>query len=129
MSLYDELAELNPPANAAERMLLTQVVESWDRLQRAHELENQYFKDRDMVEVLRTKLEEFKAITRYVTDCERAWRHALVNLEKAQRRRQRETVRPVDVPRPSEPARPHTVSAVASLPKQPVAEIAYPMRA
>src|SRR3974377_2607906 len=93
MTLYEELAKTHPPANACERMLLTQVAASWERLERAHELERQYFKGRDMDEIVRTKLDEFKAITRYVTDCERAWRHALLNLEKTQRRRQRETLK------------------------------------
>jgi hypothetical protein len=90
-NLRDELAQVTPPANALEQMLLTQVAQSWERLQRAYELEDRYFKGRDMTEIVRTKLEEFKALTRYVTDCERAWRHALLNLEKAQRRRPRET--------------------------------------
>jgi hypothetical protein len=90
-NLRDELAQVTPPANALERMLLTQVAQSWERLQRAYELEDRYFKGRDMTEIVRTKLEEFKALTRYVTDCERAWRHALLNLEKAQRRRTRQT--------------------------------------
>lgn len=55
-----------------------------------------------MVEVLRTRLAEFKAITSYVTDCERARRHALLNFEKEQRRRKREQVNAVQTaPRPA----------------------------
>ena len=116
----EEMAQTHPPANAFERMLLEQVAQSWERLQRAYEVERAYAKGRDLAEVIRTKLEEFKAVTRYVTDCERAWRHAVLNLEKAQRRRQRETKAapetrrsaanrtldappPGEVPQPSEP--------------------------
>jgi len=91
--LRDEIAQTLRPANALERMLVSQVAQSWERLQRAYELERQYFNGRDVAEIVRTKLEEFKAVTRYVTDCERAWRHALLNLEKTQRRRQRETLK------------------------------------
>jgi hypothetical protein len=90
-TLCDAIAETHPPANAYEQMLLTQVARSWQRLERAYDAERRYFEGRDMAEIIRTKLDEFKAVTRYVTDCERAWRHATLNLEKAQRRRQRET--------------------------------------
>src|SRR3974390_2760866 len=128
MTLYEELAKTHPPANACERMLLTQVAASWERLERAHELERQYFKGRDMAEIVRTKLDEFKAITRYVTDCERAWRHALLNLEKAQRRRQRDTARPADVAKLAEAGKAKRAAAATSLPQPPVTEVAYPIR-
>ena len=119
MTLYEELAKTHPPANACERMLLTQVAASWERLERAHELERQYFKGRDMAEIVRTKLDEFKAITRYVTDCERAWRHALLNFEKAQRRRQRETQKTAAAPVPK-----RTAAPPHPIPESPLAEIA-----
>ena len=119
MTLYEELAKTHPPANACERMLLTQVAASWERLERAHELERQYFKGRDMAEIVRTKLDEFKAITRYVTDCERAWRHALLNFEKAQRRRQRETQKTAAAPVPK-----RTAAPPPPIPESPLAEVA-----
>lgn len=125
-NLRDEIAQTLPPANAVERMLLAQVAQSWERLQRAYELERQYFKGRDVAEIIRTKLDEFKAVTRYVTDSERAWRHALLNLEKTQRRRQRETkastpqhLRNAPAPAPALAPRP---------PVPPVAEILHPAR-
>src|SRR3974377_504960 len=122
-NLRDEIAQTHPPANAVERMLLTQVAQSWERLQRAYELERQYFKGRDVAEIIRTKLDEFKAVTRYVTDCERAWRHALLNLEKVQRRRQRETAKAPVAHAPRRAAPP-----LLATPESPVAEIAHPMR-
>lgn len=88
-----ELMESYAPANALERMLAAEIADSWERLQRGYELERKYFESRDVAEILHTRLDEFKAVTRYLTDCERAWRHALLNLEKAQRRRQRETAK------------------------------------
>ena len=124
--LRDEIAQTPPPANGLERMLLTQVAQSWERLQRAHELERQYFKGRDMAEIIRTKLDEFKAVTRYVTDCERAWRHALLNLEKTQRRRQRETRKAVVAQAPSRPAPAPLATPASTSPA--VAEIPHPMR-
>ena len=118
-NLRDEIAQTHPPANAVERMLLTQVAQSWERLQRAYELERQYFKGRDVAEIIRTKLDEFKAVTRYVTDSERAWRHALLNLEKAQRRRQRETQKTAAAPVPK-----RTAAPPPPIPESPLAEVA-----
>lgn len=89
--LSDELFATYSPANAHERMLVTQIVQSRQRLQRAYELEERYFSGRDMTEVLASKLAEFKAVTRFVTDSERAWRHAVDSLERAQRQRRRES--------------------------------------
>jgi hypothetical protein len=108
--LRDELAQTYNPVNAHERMLVTAIAQSWIRLERARELERRYFEGQDMLEVIRTKLAEFKAVTRFVTDCERAWRHAALDLEKSQRRRQRPTLasprarRAADRPAPPAPA-------------------------
>ena len=87
--LRDDLAQSHCPANAHERMLVTEIAQSWIRLERARDVERRYFEGQDMLEIIRTKLEEFRAVTRYVTDCERAWRHAVVALQKSQRHRQR----------------------------------------
>ena len=86
--LRDELAQSYNPANALERMLVTQMAQSWLRLQRAQEAEERYFKAHDVLEAIANDYDRYKAITRLVADCERAWRHAMVHLEKAQRRRQ-----------------------------------------
>ena len=85
----DELAEAHKPADGYERMLVSEIAQAWFRLEKAREVEQRYCSTRDMVEVITTKLEEFKAITRYVAECERAWRHAVESLERSQHRRQR----------------------------------------
>jgi predicted metal-dependent HD superfamily phosphohydrolase len=84
----DELAQSYNPANALERMLVSQMAQSWLRLQRAQAAEARYFETRDVIEAITGDFERYKAITRYVADCERAWRHAMLQLEKVQRRRQ-----------------------------------------
>src|ERR1019366_6495265 len=86
--LRDELAQSYNPANALARMLVTQMAQSWLRLQRAQQAEERYFKAHDVLEAIANDYDRYKAITRLVADCERAWRHAMVHLEKAQRRRQ-----------------------------------------
>src|ERR1017187_5199846 len=85
----DDLAQSYNPANALERMLITQMAQSWLRLQRAYEAEERYLRAHDVLEAIANEFEKYKAITRQVTDCERAWRHAMLHLEKTQRRRQR----------------------------------------
>src|SRR3974390_2529554 len=87
--LRDELAHTYNPANALERMLVTQMAQSWIRLQRAQEAEEKNFRERDVCDAITNDFNRYKAITRYVTECERAWRHAMLHLEKVQRRRQR----------------------------------------
>jgi hypothetical protein len=83
----DDLAQSYNPANALERMLVTQMAQSWLRLQRACEAEERYLRAHDVLEAIANEFDRYKAITRQVTDCERAWRHAMLHLEKAQRRR------------------------------------------
>jgi hypothetical protein len=84
----DELAQSYNPANALERMLVTQMAQSWLRLQRAQEAEQRYFKSHDVLDAIANDYDRYKAITRLAADCERAWRHAMVHLERAQRLRQ-----------------------------------------
>jgi hypothetical protein len=103
----EELAQAYDPQNAHERMLVSQIAQSRERLERAYELERTYCRDRDLAEIVRTKLDEFKVVMRYLTDSERAWRHAVLTLEKAQRRRKREAAKvatPVRTPSISRPA-------------------------
>jgi hypothetical protein len=83
----DDLAHTHNPANAYELMLVTQMAQAWLRLQRAYDTEKLYFESHDIMETIATKLNEFKTVTRFVTDCDRAWRHAKQNLETCQRRR------------------------------------------
>jgi hypothetical protein len=89
----DELAQAYNPANAVERMLVAQMAQSWIRLQRAQDAETQYFTSKTVLEAITNDFEKYKAITRYVSDCERAWRHAMLQLEKTQRLRSKTDTR------------------------------------
>lgn len=116
----DELAHTHNPANAHERMLVTHIAQAWLRLQLARDTERRYFEGRDMVEIISTKLNEFKAVTRFVADSERSWRQAVISLEQCQRRRKHESLfqpnprRGSGPPaRPSETPLPHTAFVTA----------------
>lgn len=109
----EELAQTYDPQNAHERMLVSQIAQSRERLERAYDLERAYCQSRDLTDVIRTKPEEFKLVMRYVTDSERAWRHAVLSLEKAQRRRKREAAKAAP------PVRTPSVSRAATQSNQP----------
>ena len=126
--LRDDLAHSYNPANAHERMLVTQIAQAWIRLQRAYDAERRYFEGRDSMEIIATKLDEFKAITRYVTDCERAWRHSTLNLEKSQRRRERESPSYPNMRRNPRPEPHPAPERVVSPGAPPVTEIETPKR-
>jgi hypothetical protein len=117
--LRDELIRTHNPANEYEKMLVTQISQSWFRLQRAHDAEQRYFQDRDLLAVITTP--EFKAITRYVTDCERAWRRATEALAKTQRQRRRETMASPNARRAADrtypPAPPEPASRSGAVPQ------------
>ena len=120
--LRDELAHTYNPANALERMLVTQMAQSWIRLQRAQEAEAKYFRERDVFDAITNDFNRYKAITRYVTECERAWRHAMLHLEKVQRRRQR-----TDLSSPYARRRPAPEPALAvAVPSEPVPTTPWP---
>ena len=104
--IQDDLARNYNPANGFEQMLVTAIAQAWLRLQRAQAAEQRYCATRDMVEVLTTKLAEFKAVTRWVTDCDRAWRNAVTMVERTQRQRLRETSEAPNARRP----RPHSAT-------------------
>ena len=123
--LRDDLARDHNPANGHERMLVTAIAQTWRRLQLAHETEQRFCASRDMVEVLTTKFKEFQAVTRWVTDCDRAWRHAVNMLQQAQRRRQREARQ---VPSSWPILKKHPVQAEASSYAAPESEAVVPAR-
>ena len=92
----NDFSSVYKPANAVEQMMVDQIGMMWQRLQFAASAEQRYFATRDILEVLAKKPQEYKAITRLVSDSERAWRHAIVHLERMQRQRLH--------PRPAKPA-------------------------
>jgi hypothetical protein len=85
----DDLARQYNPAGAVELMLVTQIAQAWICLRQAYETQRRYFEANDVLEAISTQFEQYKAVTREVTNCERVWRHALLHLEKMQRSRQR----------------------------------------
>lgn len=85
-----DLARSYNPSGALELMLITQMAQTWIRLQDAYDVDRRYRADRDMLAVITTKPSEFRAVQGYVRDCERAWNHAKANLEKEQRKRLKE---------------------------------------
>ncbi len=84
-----DLTSVYNPANAAEQMFVEQIARNLLRLKRAQEAEQRYFDTTDILEAITKKPKEYKAITKYVSDCERAWRNAVVHLERMQRQRMR----------------------------------------
>jgi hypothetical protein len=85
--LRDDLARSYGPANAHERMLVTNTAECWLRLARARDAERRFFEGRDVLAIIDAELQKFKIITQYVNDCERAWRASVRELERTQKRR------------------------------------------
>ncbi len=85
----DDLAEHYNPANAFERMLLSQIAQSWLRLQRAQDAEARYFQSHDVLDAIATDYKTYRAVTRHVAECNQAWRSAKWQLEKAQSSRKR----------------------------------------
>ena len=83
----DDIARSFNPVTPHERMLVTAIAQAWERLQRAYDLERRAFEQTDPLE-LNNDLDKFKAITRFITDCERIYRRALEELRRTQRTRQ-----------------------------------------
>jgi hypothetical protein len=85
--LRDDLARSYCPANAHERMILTNTAECWQRLARARDAERRFFENRDLLAILDSDMAKYKILTKYVNDCERAWRASIRELERTQKRR------------------------------------------
>ena len=114
----DDIARHYNPANAFELMMVTQITQAWLCLQRAYETQRRYFEANDVLEAIATQLDQYKAVTREVTNCERAWRHAILHLEKTQRERRRNGFEPGRRPRPEPAAEPVGSPSPASGPAE-----------
>ncbi len=124
----DDLAQQYHPANAFERMLLSQMAQFWLRLQRALDAEARYLQSHDLLDAIAGDFKTYRAVTRFVAECDRAWRSAKWNLEKAQSTRKRTATsspnacrRPVELPSAvamanSAPPHPAPVPAGESVP-------------
>ena len=90
MELYllrDELAATHQPQDVQERQMVTAIAQNWLRYQNALRVEQDLMASPELRDILHNRLEIFKAVTRHVTDCERAWRHCVTRLEIMKRRR------------------------------------------
>ena len=85
--LRDDMARIYKPANSFEVLLLSQVTRAWTRYQRAQDAEDRYLQETDVLDAVRNRYREYKAISGNVAACERAWRSAVRYLEKIQRER------------------------------------------
>ena len=125
--IQEELSRNYNPANGFEQMLVSAVAQAWLRLERAQQAEQRYCATRDMVEVLTTKLAEFKAVTKWVTDCDRGWRNAVALLEQTQRRRQKDasaaapSAKRLQSRPAASPSRPTAIAPVQAPESSPVA--------
>jgi hypothetical protein len=124
--LRDDLAQTLTPANAYERMLLTAVAQAWFRFQQAQQIERRVFEKTDPLELVSNNLETFKAVTRHVSNCERAWRQAIAELKRTQRARAKATLaspnarRAADRPMPPPPVpTPEPLAPPAAAPLHP----------
>jgi hypothetical protein len=83
----DDLAQAFKPANAYERMLLTNAAQAQQRLLRAYELERRLLEKHDILDLFTEKPEIFKTMARHIAECDRIFRRAIEALERAQRDR------------------------------------------
>jgi hypothetical protein len=86
-TLRDDLAHAHQPVNAHERMLITAIAQAWQRLQRAYDMERRVHEKTDPLDLFNNDLDRFKALARHIAECERIWRRAVEELERAKRRR------------------------------------------
>jgi hypothetical protein len=85
--LRDDLARSYCPANSHERMILTNTAECWLRLTRARDAERRFFEGRDLLAILESDMAKYKVLTKYVNECERAWRASIREMERTLKRR------------------------------------------
>ena len=85
--LSDGIAEHFKPSSAYERILVRNYAAATERYDQALDVERRAFAKTDPLEMLEKFPERFKALTRYVAECERAARRALEELRRAIRQR------------------------------------------
>ena len=120
--LRDEIAAHFVPANAYERVLANNYASAIARCDTAYQLEKDAFAKTNPLEMLEKFPERFKALTRYVADCERGVRRAVEELRRAIRERKKASAQP--------PAN-HPVACPAPRPQtpQPAEPPAAPLQA
>lgn len=75
------------PASEREKMMVNHIAQCWLRLQRGLDAETRMLQETDLLELIKTASEPFTRLSRYITECERAWRQALAELRRLQRHR------------------------------------------
>ena len=85
--LRDDLVRTHLPADQNEQLLVTQIARTWLRHQQALDLESEIFAKSGASDLFLNHLDRFKAITRYVAETERMYRHAVDELRRTQRTR------------------------------------------
>ena len=109
--LRDEIAAHFVPANAYERVLANNYASAIARCDTAYQMEKNAFAKTNPLEMLEKFPERFKALTRYVADCERGVRRAVEELRRAIRERKKAA---------AQPAATHPVAHPAPRPQAPV---------
>ena len=84
----DDLAEHFKPATGYERLLLSVSAQALKRFHDAQSLERRLFEKIDPLELISNSPDTFKTVTRYVAECERAWRKSLEEIRRAIRQRE-----------------------------------------
>ena len=92
--LRDEIAAHFVPANAYERVLANNYASAIARCDTAYQMEKDAFAKTNPLEMLEKFPERFKALTRYVADCERGVRRAVEELRRAIRERKKAQTQP-----------------------------------
>ena len=117
-TLRHDLIDSYKPADAAEAMLVDEIVQGFWRLQRARALEAEQFNlccgGADPIIGFNSGNADFERLRRYMTSIERAYHRAIQQLEKTQ------SIRAKNLPEPPEPpARPREVGFVSQFSKTP----------
>ncbi len=125
-ALRDDIAAHFEPASAYERLLVDNYAAAMARYQQALKVEQRAFSAIDPLEILLQSPDRFKALTRYVADCERACRRALDDLRRAIRQRPKEET-PAQARKATRPQAPPpaVMTACASAPAAPSAALPH----
>jgi hypothetical protein len=108
----DDVMRAYQPVNDEERLLAAQIVRAWQHLQRMYELESQVLESKTLYDLFTNDLDRYKLLTRGLAEAERMWRYAVVEFQRARRRREARDLG--SVRRASRPAAPPPRTETAS---------------
>jgi hypothetical protein len=84
----DDVMRAYQPVNDEERLLAAQIVRAWQHLQRMYELESQVLESKSLYDLFTNDLDRYKLLTRGLAEAERMWRYAVLEFQRARRRRE-----------------------------------------